>query len=63
MNKADLNDDLGQQVFPDFSEPEQSETVSLDSYDYPIVFKTLNTFFGECNGTVIGKNTFCVDKY
>ncbi|CAG5080128.1 Oidioi.mRNA.OKI2018_I69.PAR.g9481.t1.cds [Oikopleura dioica] len=53
VNQADLNDELGQQVFPDFSQPEQSESVSLDSYDNPIVFKTLNTFFGECNGTVI----------
>lgn len=55
MNQNEqLNDANGQQIFPDFSIAEQSQEVTLESYDYPIVFKTLNTFFGECNGTVIG---------
>ena len=53
-----LNDANGQQIFPDFSVAEQSQEVTLESYDYPIVFKTLNTFFGECNGTVIGNRIF-----
>ncbi|CBY36367.1 unnamed protein product [Oikopleura dioica] len=48
-----LNDANGIQIFPDFSITEQSQQVSLESYDYPIVFKTLNTFFGDCNGTII----------
>ena len=59
MNQNEqLNDANGQQIFPDFSIPEQSQEVTLESYDYPIVFKTLNTFFGECNGTVIGMTIY-----
>ena len=64
MNQNEnLNNGNGEQIFPDFSVAEESEEVSLDSYDYPVVFKTLNTFFGECNGTVIGTLSSIINDF